>query len=159
MTNGNVSIPGVFVAGGVGVSNTALLIGGAALATWLWFAYSDSQKKQFGDSRNIQTVMDDVYAYAAYPTQVTANRDRVRAAIQRARSAFQTARDSYKKKIKDLVAAKKAGTITHAQFREQLRLANQEFHAAIRTRHQEIMDELGISVGDSHTANVVPTVP
>lgn len=159
MTNGNGVIPGVFVAGGVGVSNTAILIGGLAAAAWLWFAYADSQRKEFGDGKSIQHVMDDVYAYAAYPTQVSANADRIRAAIQRARSAFQTARDSYKKKIQDLITARRNGTITGAQFREQLRLANQEFRAAIRTRHQEIMQELGISVGDSHTANVVPTVP
>lgn len=159
MTNGNGGIPGFFVAGGIGVSNTAILIGGLAIATALWLSTAGSARKQFSDRNSMDIVEGDVFAYAADVNQIHANRDRIRAAIERARAAFKIARDAYRKKRKDLFEALRNGTITKDQYKVQRRAASAEFHAAIRTRWQEIHTALGVATRNPHSDTVVPTVP
>jgi len=159
MANGDtgVRIPGVVFAGGI--SNTALLVGGAAVVAWLWITHAQNQRKRdFGDLTNMNKIYQDVVDYSAYPSQVSVNMDRVKSAIARLRTAIQTARDAFKKTLHDLIKAKREGTISNAQFQEQLRIAIEQFKLTVSTQWQVIHQELGIATHNSHAVNVFPTV-
>jgi len=161
MANGSNGFPkGFFVGGsaGVALSNTAIVFGGLALITLAWLTMNRGPKIKMDDETLGQIVESDVLAYAATPTTAENNRDRIRAAINRIRDTFRVARENFIKKIHDLVAARRAGTITNDQFRVQIRAAVAEFHTAIRQRHAEIMHELGIPKYNSDRAEMVPTM-
>lgn len=160
MANGNgvPSIPGFFVGGGVALSNTAIMIGGLAVVAWLWLTLNKTKPPAMDDESIAQQIEGDVFAYAASPQSVNENRDRIRAAINAIRDKFTEAREAYQKKMRDLITAKKAGTITQAQFQAQHRIALTEFRAAVKTRHREIMQELNIPHFASNIAEAMPTI-
>jgi hypothetical protein len=159
--NGMPRIPGIMVGVGVALSNTAILIGGLALVTWLWIMNANKSKTPTlpSDAQIEQQIYEDVYAYSAYPAQVSLNHDRVRDAIQRIRDTFRLAREAYRKKIRDLHIALKAGTITREQYRAQHKAALAEFRTAIKARHSEIMLALGVPVHNAQAAYAMPTLP
>jgi hypothetical protein len=163
MANGNgmPRIPGFMVGGGVAVSNTAILIGGAALLAALWFMKANKSKTTIpmSDDQIEQAVLTDVYAYAAYPTQIEQNVDRIRAAITRMRTEYRAAGDAFHKKLRDLRDAMKAGTITHEQYRAQHRAAVKEYVDKIHSIRESVMTELGIARRQRQEQERPPTVP
>jgi hypothetical protein len=146
MTNGNgmPRLPGIFVGGGFGISTGAILVGTIGILAAMWLANSMTRPRIPTAGQLENEVMADVYAYATNPVTVQQNIDRIREAITRARSAFRVALDAYIKKIRDLHTALRNGTITREQYRTQRLAAHQEFRAAIKARHKEIMDALGV---------------
>ena len=164
MANGNgmPRIPGFMVGGGVAVSNTAILIGGAALLAALWFMNANNKSKTtipLSDDQIEQAVLTDVYAYAAYPTQIEQNVDRIRAAITRMRTEYRAAGDAFHKKLRDLRDAMKAGTITREQYRAQHRAAVKEYVDKIHSIRASVMAELGIARAARQEQERPPTVP
>lgn len=156
MANGN---GGFTIAGGVHVSTGAIIMGGIAAITAIWLLGRKIAEEQMSDLPQEIRILNDVYRAAAYPAQVSQNHDRIMAAIQRIRDQFRVAREAFQKKIRDLVEARRKGTITNDQFRAQFRLAINEFHVAIRLRHKEIMQQLGVPVRNKRIANGPPTTP
>ena len=153
-------IPGFSAAWGVSLSNTAIVFGGLAMLALAWLTMNKQRPAPavaMDDESQAQNIERDVLAYATDTQSAHANRDRIRAAINAVRDRFQVARDNYKKKLRDLIKARAAGTITQAQFRAQHEAALKEFHNAIKQRHLEIMHELGIPKYDANIADIVPT--
>ena len=142
MTNGGNG--GFTFVTGTHVSTGAIITGGLILVAGIWLLTRRAQEAAMSDGPLERRVLNDIYRASAYPAQVEENKDRIMAAIQRIRDQFRVARDAFRKKLKDLIAARKAGTITHEQFRAQWRLPINEYLAAIRLRHKEIMDQLKV---------------
>ena len=158
MANGNgIRIPGFFVAGGFGLSNTAILVGGLALVTVAWLSMNRRPELAMDDESMAQQVEADMFAFAASPQQLHENRDRIREALNRIRDKYREAREAWQKKQRDLHIALRNKTITMAQYQAQRRAAQIEFMAAVRTRHREIMELLHIP-HRAHDHVVTPTL-
>ena len=162
MTNGDgvPKLPGFFIGGGVGISTSAILIGGLGLLAWTWLSMQNNNRPKIAmdDETLAQQVEGDVLAYAADSHSVNENRDRIRSAINRIRDTFTAAREAYVKKIRDLAIARRKGLITNTQFHTQKMAAHIEFQAAIKARHREIMEELNIPHFASNETAIVPTL-
>ena len=162
MVNGGVpKIPAFssFFAGGVSVSNTAVLIGAALvgagiLVHTMWSG--GSKKKMMAEMNPViveQQIFDDVEDYSAYPAQVTQNADRVMDAIRRS-AALKELRDDYIHNIRAVITARKSGLITQSEMRAKMQKAREDYVAAIREKWKTIVHQLGIGLGHAHLAMV-----
>ena len=158
MANGVPKIPAFssFFAGGVSVSNTAVLIGAGIIALGAVLHSMWGKQKMKSELNPVlveQQIFDDVEDYSAYPAQVHQNADRVMDAIRRS-AALKELRDDYIHNIRAVIIARRQGLITQSEMRAKMQKAREDYVAAIREKWKIIVHQLGIGLGHAHLAMV-----
>ena len=119
--------PGFFVGGGLGFSNTAIVVLGAlagGVIAYKFFKNGDVNLKTERAMTNQDYIEDEIYktmyATAAYPATVRENADRIRESIRR-----------YRTDVNTLVGKLRRKEITAAEFRTQLRALAQQINSEL----------------------------
>jgi hypothetical protein len=155
MANGpstNIPIPGF--SAGFQVSNTAILVaGGLALiltAVGCMHIFRQKGKIEMNPEVALQKIHEDVYAYAASPSQARANADRIHTELDRLRPMVRAASDTYKAAIRAITIKLRAKQITHDQAVAQIHTARNQYLTAIRLAWQQIHDSIGLATFNPH---------